>query len=170
MLNDVEDFLNRLYEHTSIRYLRSDVSSYSDDISKYGHFKSLAVSTLQLYIGGNFDASSDKSDLKKIEENFHMLIKDFYLREENIGDYDYSFPKVTGDLFVREDFNRVPGMYGGFFYFLKLEGGKPVLYVNASSRMDLDELIIIDEICYTWIGDGEYWEKISESDIMRNGP
>ncbi|MBR4447200.1 hypothetical protein [Methanobrevibacter sp.] len=148
------DFMNRSYEHTCINYRRG----YNPD------FEALALNTMQFYIGGNFDDKSTISDLKKIEENFHILINDFYLSQDCIGDYDYRFPKITEDLFVREDFNRVPGMYGGFFYFLNLESGKPILYANASSRMDLDELIIIDEICYTWVDD-DYGKMLSGSKI-----
>ncbi len=65
LLKDNKDFLKKIYEHTRIRYVRSDCSRQCDDISKYKHFKSLAVNTLQLYIGGNFDEANDISDLEK---------------------------------------------------------------------------------------------------------
>ena len=131
------------------------------------YFKSLMVNTLQFYIGGNFDNKGDISDFKKIEENFKILIKDFFLYKGDMGDYEYCFPELTDDLYIKEEFNRVPGMYGGFFYFLKLEDGKPILYAEASSRMDLEELYIIDETCYMWVKDGKYYEEISKSNIKR---
>ena len=156
------DSLKRLYEHTCRRFNRRDSCK---GMSKYDCFKSLMVNTLQFYIGGNFDNKADISDLKKIEENFKVLINDFFLFKGDMGDYEYHFPELTDDLYINEDFNRVPGMYGGFFYFLKLEDGKPILYANASSRMDMDELYIIDVICYRWIKDGRYDEEISKTNI-----
>ena len=158
------DSLKRLYEHTCLRFNRRDIWN---GLSEYDYFKSLMVNTLQFYIGGNFDNKGDISDFKKIEENFKILIKDFFLYKGDMGDYEYCFPELTDDLYIKEEFNRVPGMYGGFFYFLKLEDGKPILYAEASSRMDLEELYIIDETCYMWVKDGKYYEEISKSNIKR---
>lgn len=163
-----DDVMKVLYESTCIGYNRSKDSIDCDDVSKRNHFKSLAVKKLQLDIGGIFDDSEDRDDLKRIEENFRILVKDFFLNEKCIGDYDYHFPKITEDLYIQEEFNRVPGMFGGFFYFLKLEDGKPVLYAEASSRMDLEELYIIDETCYRWIKDGIYYEEKSKTNIKRH--
>ena len=103
-------------------------------------------------------------DLKKIEENFHKLICEFIFKNplEREG---YQFPKLTEELLTHEDFTRVPGMYGGFFYYLKIENGKPVLYANASSRMDLDELYIVDEESYKWIKNGNYYEELNKNKI-----
>lgn len=150
LLLGVEGFMKRLYEHTCVRYNRSNLSDNRRDISD---FESLTAITMNWYIGGEFDSTSDMSDLKKVERNFHILIKDLFLNEKCIGDYDYRLPELSEDSFGREEFHRVPGMYGGFFYSLKLEDGKPILYANASSRMDLDELYIVDDVCYRWNGD-----------------
>ena len=146
-----DDFIKEIYEHTCFRYGRKNLPDDCSDRLKYRIFMKLGVNTLQMHIGGDFDSTDDLSSLKKVERNFHILIEDFFLIKNMIGDYDYHLPELREDCFDKEEFHRVPGMYGGFFYILKLEDGKPVLHANASSRMDLDEDYIIDEICYIWI-------------------
>lgn len=102
--------------------------------------------------------------LRKIEGNFHELIGKF-LNRKCIGDYEYSLPELDEELLNHERFHRVPGMFGGFFYFMTVEDGRYVLYAHASSRMDFDELYIVDEESYRWIENGNYYEKLGENKI-----
>lgn len=51
---------------------------------------------------------------------------------------DFEFPKVTQELLDtdRQSFISIPGLFGGFTYYLEEVNGKPVLYAEQSSRMD----------------------------------
>lgn len=82
--------------------------------------------------------------LSQITQNFRNLIIsqcrfcgfDQYLAE-NPG---FEFPEITADLFGA-DLDRhiaIPGLFGGFNYFLTQVDGKPVLYAEQPSRMDHD--------------------------------
>ena len=82
--------------------------------------------------------------LQKIERNFRELIIEksrflgFYkYLEENS---DFEFPEVTRDLLGWENGRRIviPGMFGGFDYFLEETAQGLVLYAEQSSRMDRD--------------------------------
>ena len=80
----------------------------------------------------------------KITQNFrHLIIKqckfcgfDQYLAENP----DFEFPKISKDLFDAElNYHiAIPGLFGGFDYFLMQTDGAPVLYAEQSSRMDHD--------------------------------
>ena len=82
------------------------------------------------------------SSLNKLEQNFRELIIeqckfcgfDKYLEENP----DFEFPKFTESLLelYTQSFIVVPGMFGGFAYYLEEEDGKFVLYAEQSSRMD----------------------------------
>lgn len=82
----------------------------------------------------------DKSNLKLLEQNFRELIIercrfckfDQYLAENP----DFAFPKLTPANFDTKSFIIVPGLYGGFAYYLESVDGEPVLYAEQSSRMD----------------------------------
>ena len=99
-------------------------------------------------------------DLKKIEKNFHDLIgnampKDCY--------DDFEFPALTMDLSSIEESIMPPGDYlVYFFYFLKCEDEKCLLYVNV---FPVDELFIIDENSYKWIKNGDYKKVRAENNI-----
>ncbi len=88
---------------------------------------------------------NNTNSLSKLEQNFRELIIeqcefcgfDKYLEENP----DFEFPKITEDL-LRPDtqgFAAIPGMFGGFTYYLEVVDGRFVLYANQSSRMDYDD-------------------------------
>lgn len=84
------------------------------------------------------------NSLKRVEQNFKELIVerckfcgfDKYLAENP----DFEFPKIGESLLGWENAQHItiPGMFGGFDYFLEEVGDSDVLYVEQSSRMDYD--------------------------------
>ncbi len=88
---------------------------------------------------------NNTTSLGKIEQNFRELVVeqskfckfDKYLEKSPAG---FKFPKITEDLLRSntQDFIAIPGMFGGFTYFLEKADGKLVLYAEQSSRMDHD--------------------------------
>lgn len=84
------------------------------------------------------------SSLDKLEQNFRELIIkqckfcgfDKYLEENP----DFKFPKISESLLGWENGQHItiPGLFGGFDYFLEEADGKLVLYAEQSSRMDHD--------------------------------
>lgn len=78
-------------------------------------------------------------DLKKLEKKFHEFIHvDEYPDREEI--------RITEDLLERQEALYIP--FGEMRYFLVIEDEKPVLYVHAISRMDLNSICFIDEDGY----------------------
>lgn len=85
-----------------------------------------------------------------IEANFRDLIIekckfcqfDKFLEENP----DFEFPKVTKDLLGWENGKHIaiPGLFGGFDYFLENQGKELVLYAEQSSRMDYDSSDYLD--------------------------
>ncbi len=83
-------------------------------------------------------------DLDKLERDFQELIIrqctfcgfDKFLEENP----DFEFPKITEELLGWENGRHItiPGLFGGFDYFLEKVGGVSVLYAEQSSRMDYD--------------------------------
>ena len=94
------------------------------------------------------------NDLKNVERNFHDLIGSC-LSERFLEHFE--FPQLSDKLLKNQSAVDLPP-FGAFFYFLAIEDGKPVLYVNARSRMDLDldRLCIVDGESFEWIEDGDY--------------
>lgn len=84
------------------------------------------------------------SSLNKLEQNFRKLIIerckfcgfDKYLAENP----DFGFPKIDRSLLGWENGQHItiPGMFGGFDYFLEEVDDSFVLYAEQSSRMDYD--------------------------------
>ena len=84
------------------------------------------------------------SSLNKLEQNFRELIIkqckfcgfDKYLADNP----DFEFPKIDENLLGWENAQHIaiPGMFGGFDYFLEEVGDSVVLYAEQSSRMDHD--------------------------------
>lgn len=84
------------------------------------------------------------NSLGQIEQNFKELIVerckfcgfDKYLAENP----DFEFPKIDESLLGWENTQHItiPGMFGGFDYFLEEVGDSVVLYAEQSSRMDHD--------------------------------
>lgn len=84
------------------------------------------------------------NSLKRVEQNFKELIVerckfcgfDKYLEENP----DFEFPKIDESLLGWENVQHItiPGMFGGFDYFLEEVGDSVVLYAEQSSRMDYD--------------------------------
>ncbi len=82
------------------------------------------------------------STLNKLEQNFRELIIerckfcgfDRYLG----GNPDFEFPKITEDLMKTnvQGFISVPGLFGGYAYYVELVNNEPALYAEQSSRMD----------------------------------
>ncbi len=87
---------------------------------------------------------NNTTSLSKIEKNFRELIVkqcefckfDKYLEENP----DFEFPKIAEDLLRSnaQNFIAVPGMFGGFTYYLEEADNKLTLYMEQSSRMDYD--------------------------------
>lgn len=83
-------------------------------------------------------------NLTKIAHNFRELIIqqcrfcgfDKYLATNP----DFEFPKITKELLDsdKQHFVAIPGLFGGFTYYLKNKDGEIVLYAEQSSRMDYD--------------------------------
>ncbi len=77
-----------------------------------------------------------------LEQKFRKLIIeqckfcrfDKYLAEHP----DFEFPKLTSELLNQDSEQRItiPGLFGGFGYFLETVNDEPVLYAEQSSRMD----------------------------------
>lgn len=84
------------------------------------------------------------SSFSKLEQNFRELIIkqckfcgfDKYLADNP----DFEFPKIDENLLGWENAQHIaiPGMFGGFDYFLEEVGDSVVLYAEQSSRMDHD--------------------------------
>ncbi len=82
--------------------------------------------------------------LNKLEQNFKELIVkrckfcgfDKYLAENP----DFEFPKIGESLLGWENAQHItiPGMFGGFDYFLEEVDDSVILYAEQSSRMDHD--------------------------------
>lgn len=82
--------------------------------------------------------------LDKLEQNFKELIVerckfcgfDKYLEENP----DFEFPKIGESLLGWENGQHItiPGMFGGFDYFLEEVGDSVILYAEQSSRIDHD--------------------------------
>lgn len=82
------------------------------------------------------------NDAKILKQNFRDLIIaqckfcgfDKYLAENP----DFEFPKLTTELLGWENGKHIaiPGLFGGFDYFLEEINNGPVLYAEQSSRMD----------------------------------
>ena len=100
-------------------------------------------------------------NLKKVEKNFHDLIKNGFWEKH---DSNFEFPTLTKDLLTKEEAIGVVRMPGVFFYFLKCEDGKYVLYVRACGP-GIDELFKIDDNSYQWIKNGDYKKIRFENNI-----
>ena len=84
------------------------------------------------------------SSLNELGQNFRELIIerckfsgfDKYLEENP----DFEFPKITESLLepYTQSFIAIPGMFGGFTFYLEEASGKFMLYAEQSSRMDHD--------------------------------
>ncbi len=87
-------------------------------------------------------AKNNTISLSRLEQNFKELIIerckfcgfDKYLEENP----DFEFSKITEKLLEpnTQCFISIPGMFGGFAYYLEEVDGKFVLYAEQSSRMD----------------------------------
>ena len=78
-------------------------------------------------------------DLKKLEEKFHEYLKERL--DEKI--YRIDEIKITESLFKKQEAFYIP--FGWISYFLAMENGKPTVFANACSRMDLDIVSFINE-------------------------
>lgn len=82
---------------------------------------------------------NQSEELKRIEINFHKLI--MHRAGNLIEKFDVEMPHVTFDLLEKDGWiNResfpVPGMYGGFYYYLSLnDEGQYELNVDSWSRI-----------------------------------
>lgn len=90
-------------------------------------------------------------ELKKVEEKFHEYLK--ARLDEKVFRIDEI--RLTEDLLHQQEAFYMP--FGWVSYFLVIEDGRPVVYANACSRMDLDVVAFIDEDGYedydVWAGD-----------------
>ena len=84
------------------------------------------------------------SGLVKLEQNFRKLIIErckFCMFGEYLEDNPaFEFPKIDESLLGWENSQHItiPGLFGGFDYFLEEADGKLILYAEQSSRMDHD--------------------------------
>ena len=80
-----------------------------------------------------------ESDLLKIQEHFHALIRERNIPNEHfdkvLKDGDYVLPVITNDNYGNSEYSGVPGMYGGFKYELYEKDGKPVLESSSWYRI-----------------------------------
>ena len=88
-------------------------------------------------------------DLTNIRKNFDELVlsrlSDEVLKRNCI---DENEELITEELFNRREIIEVP--FGSIIYFLVLEDGNPVLYLEKASRMGSDDLYIIDNKEYEY--------------------
>ncbi len=120
------------------------------------------------------------NSLNKLEQNFRKLIIerckfcgfDKYLAENP----DFEFPKIDGSLLGWENAQHItiPGMFGGFDYFLEWINDELVLYAEQSSRMDHDSnssSVFEVSISEARLLEGEerkvVWEKFRQLDKKR---
>lgn len=120
------------------------------------------------------------NSLSQIEQNFKELIVerckfcgfDKYLAENP----DFEFPKIDESLLGWENAQHItiPGMFGGFDYFLEEVGDSVVLYAEQSSRMDHDSnssLVFEISMSKARLLEGEErktaWEKFRQVDKKR---
>ena len=90
------------------------------------------------------------NDLKRLEKTFHEFIDiDRYSDRDEI--------RITESLLEQEEALYIP--FGEMWYFLVIEDERPVLYVRAISRMDLDSVCFVDEdgwVCHdVFMGENE---------------
>ena len=97
-------------------------------------------------------------DLKKVEKKFHEYLK------SRLNDKTYRIDeiRITEELLKQEKAFYMP--FGWISYFLVIEDGKPAVYANACSRMDLDIIAVIDENGYE---DYDVWDG-NHPDIIKN--
>jgi hypothetical protein len=95
-------------------------------------------------------------DLNKVEKKFHEYLRTVLDEKE----FRINEIKITEDLLQQQKAFYIP--FGFISYFLAIEDEKPVLYANASSRMDLDLIVIVDENGYA---DYDIWEPDAHKDI-----
>lgn len=102
-------------------------------------------------------------DLNKIEKNFQDFIRNIYPKD----DIPVDLPEITEELLTKQEVIDLPGTFGGFFYFLAIEDEKPILYLQAFSRMDLDldKVAIVDEESFKWVENVDYEQKLKEHGI-----
>lgn len=81
-------------------------------------------------------------DLKKVDEKFHEFLREV-LNEER---FPFDELEITEKLLEQEEAFYIP--FGTVSYFLVIEDQKPVVYLRAISRMDLYEIVFIDENGY----------------------
>lgn len=97
-------------------------------------------------------------DLTKVEQKFHEYLKS----RLNEDIYRIDEIRITEELLKKEAAFYMP--FGWISYFLVIEGGKPFVYANACSRMDLDTVAFISEEGFkdydTWGDENpEMWKK-----------
>ena len=96
-------------------------------------------------------------DLRKVEEKFHE-----YLKSRLSNDFRVNEVKLTEDLFKQEEAFYIS--FGWISYFLVIEDEKPVVYLNACTRMDIDIIGFVDEDGYE---DYDLWDKDFDSRISK---
>lgn len=124
--------------------------------------------------------NDNTNSLNQIEQNFKELIVerckfcgfDKYLVENP----DFEFPKINESLLGWENAQHItiPGMFGGFDYFLEKVGDSDVLYAEQSSRIDHDSnssLVFEVSMSEARLLEGKeqriVWEKFRQLDKKR---
>ncbi|SDA37033.1 hypothetical protein SAMN02910315_00021 [Methanobrevibacter millerae] len=97
-------------------------------------------------------------DLKKVEEKFHEYLNSRLIK----GVYRIDELKLTEDLLEQQEAFYIP--FGWISYFLVIEDEKPVVYVNACTRMDLDIIGFVDENGYE---DYDLWDKNLDKEVSK---
>lgn len=81
-------------------------------------------------------------DLKKVNEKFQEFLKSGL----NENRYNLDEIEITEELLEQQEAIYIP--FGFVSYFLVIEDEKPVVYVHAATRMDLDLIAFVDENGY----------------------
>jgi len=102
---------------------------------------------------------------RTLEQNFRELITERCrfcgFNKYLVENPNFEFPEFTENC---HGYITIPGMFGGFSYFLEEQDGNLVLYAEQSSRMDHDSN---DYLYYEIVVDGSRMLKGEEREVVR---
>lgn len=89
---------------------------------------------------------NNTSSLSELEQNFKDLLIEQCGKLPTFSEYlvehpDFEFPKITEELLESsmQGFIFIPGLFGGYAYYVEVVNNEPVLYAEQSSRMDYSD-------------------------------
>jgi len=107
---------------------------WTEKIARFDYIEDLCDKLSTRVSAGDSKFSSD--DLKIIQERFHELIlKRAKPLKHFLADKNKRLPVISNEIFRRELWYTVPGMYGGFAYKLTEKEGKPLLTTDSWCRI-----------------------------------